>query len=113
MDRYPTWVSLHHAPIPEAELFGNNVEVEIEKEVFPFVERRGLPFEEGVEAGQTLLAIEQEIGVAIARSATATYLRRLVRLPDEEVASRMASIQGLDEHPHLIPVPDITALELR
>src|SRR5690606_13526703 len=91
----------------------HDVEVEVEEQILSLVERRRTTMKEGVEARQALLTIQQEERVALGRCSLASHLRRLVSLPDEEVARGMTSVEGLDEESDLIPIPDISSLKLR
>ena len=108
----PRRVVLHTRLLPEAELLGLHVEVQVEEERLALVEPRRLAPEQHIQRRQTLLSVEQQQRMSVARRLAAAHQRRLVRAPDQEMSRRMLPIEGLHQPAHLIAVPDVPTLEL-
>ena len=112
VDLDPGRVVLHAQLLPESELLGLDVEVEVEEQGLPFVESRCLPPEQDVESRQALLPIEQQQRVPVRRRLGAANQGRFVGAPDQQVSGGVLPIERLHQPPHLVSIPDIAALKL-
>ena len=113
VDADPGRVLLHPRLLPEAELPGLDVEVQVEEQLLALVEAGRLASEQHVERRQPLLAVEQHQRVAVAgpRPAAAGQ-RRLVGAPHQQMPGGVLAVERTREAAHLVLVPDVAALEL-
>ena len=65
MDADPRRTAFHERFLPEAELFGLDVEVEIEEEMLALIEGGRFADKEDVEAREALLPIQKELRVPV------------------------------------------------
>ena len=85
-----------------------------ERTLVPIKERRRLAPQNPVQRRKALLPVEEQLHGPRGKLLAAAMGRRLRSGdPDEQAPHRVAAVERGEERPHLIPVPDEPALELR
>ena len=112
VDADPGRVVLHERLLPEPELLGLHVEVQIEEQRLALVELGGCTLEQHVQRRQALLPVEQQQRVPVVQRLAAAHQRWFVRAPDQQVSGGVLPVERLHQPPHLVLVPDVAALEL-
>ena len=112
---HPRRVVRHLARRIELKALVLHIEVQSnERLCLALEELRHASANDAVQARCSLLTIEQELYRPFALDLATTRVRgRYAGVPRHKTAERVPAVQRREETPHLLPVPDIPALELR